>query len=85
MTDWKKSDWRNKPRVQMPDYTETATLNAVEEKLSTYPPLVFAGEARRLRSHLADVSRGDAFLLQGAIAPKVSQLSTLTVFATHSK
>ncbi len=65
MTDWKKSDWRNKPRVQMPDYTDAATLSAVEAKLSTYPPLVFAGEARRLRSHLADVSRGDAFLLQG--------------------
>ena len=65
MTDWKKSDWRNKPRVQMPDYTDAAALAAVEEKLGSYPPLVFAGEARRLRSELADVSRGDAFLLQG--------------------
>ncbi|AKS45992.1 3-deoxy-D-arabinoheptulosonate-7-phosphate synthase [Octadecabacter temperatus] len=65
MTDWKKSDWRNKPRVQMPDYTDAAALAAVEEKLSSYPPLVFAGEARRLRDHLAAVSRGEAFLLQG--------------------
>ena len=65
MTDWKKSDWRNKPRVQMPDYTDAAALAAVEEKLSSYPPLVFAGEARRLREHLAAVSRGEAFLLQG--------------------
>ncbi|PVA05928.1 class II 3-deoxy-7-phosphoheptulonate synthase [Thalassorhabdomicrobium marinisediminis] len=65
MTDWNKSDWRNKPRVQMPDYTDAAALAAVEEKLSSYPPLVFAGEARRLRAELADVSRGDAFLLQG--------------------
>ncbi|MCF2903958.1 3-deoxy-7-phosphoheptulonate synthase class II [Octadecabacter sp. CECT 8868] len=65
MTDWKKSDWRNKPRVQMPDYTDAAALAAVEEKLASYPPLVFAGEARRLRAELADVSRGDAFLLQG--------------------
>jgi 3-deoxy-7-phosphoheptulonate synthase len=65
MTDWKKSDWRNKPRVQMPDYTDAAALAAVEEKLGSYPPLVFAGEARRLRAELADVSRGDAFLLQG--------------------
>jgi len=65
MTDWKKSDWRSKPRVQMPEYTDAAALNAVEAKLATYPPLVFAGEARRLRAHLADVSRGEAFLLQG--------------------
>ena len=65
MTDWNKSDWRNKPRVQMPDYTDAAALADVEEKLGSYPPLVFAGEARRLRAELADVSRGDAFLLQG--------------------
>ncbi|MFZ3582449.1 class II 3-deoxy-7-phosphoheptulonate synthase [Loktanella sp. DJP18] len=65
MKDWKKSDWRSKPRVQMPDYTDAAASQAVEAKLSSYPPLVFAGEARRLKSHLAKVSRGEAFLLQG--------------------
>jgi len=65
MTDWNKSDWRNKPRIQMPEYTDAAALAAVEEKLGSYPPLVFAGEARRLRNELADVARGDAFLLQG--------------------
>lgn len=65
MTDWKKSDWRNKPRVQMPDYTDAAALGLVEGKLSSYPPLVFAGEARRLKAHLGKVSRGEAFLLQG--------------------
>ncbi|ROU03969.1 class II 3-deoxy-7-phosphoheptulonate synthase [Histidinibacterium lentulum] len=65
MSEWQKTDWRRKPRVQMPDYPDTAALNAVEEKLSKYPPLVFAGEARRLRSHLAKASRGEAFLLQG--------------------
>ena len=65
MTDWKKTDWRRKPRVQMPDYTDAAALAAVEAQLATYPPLVFAGEARRLKAQLADVSRGAAFLLQG--------------------
>jgi len=65
MTNWQKSDWRNKPRVQMPDYTDAAALQAVEGRLASYPPLVFAGEARRLRDHLAKVSRGEAFLLQG--------------------
>jgi len=49
----------------MPDYTDAAALNAVEAQLSKYPPLVFAGECRRLRDKLAAVSRGDAFLLQG--------------------
>jgi len=65
MSEWQKTDWRRKPRVQMPDYPDTAALNAVEARLSKYPPLVFAGEARRLRSHLAKASRGEAFLLQG--------------------
>ncbi|WP_415920495.1 class II 3-deoxy-7-phosphoheptulonate synthase [Tateyamaria sp. SN6-1] len=65
MSDWKKSDWRAKPRIQMPDYTDTAALNAVEAQLAKYPPLVFAGEARRLKAHLADAARGEAFLLQG--------------------
>ena len=65
MSDWHKSDWRKKPRVQMPDYTDADALRAVEARLSQYPPLVFAGEARRLKSALGAASRGEAFLLQG--------------------
>ncbi len=62
---WTKTDWRNKPRIQMPEYTDPAKLAAVEAQLSKYPPLVFAGETRTLRRQLAAVSRGEAFLLQG--------------------
>ncbi len=62
---WNKSGWRNKPRVQMPDYADKAALNAVEEQLAKYPPLVFAGEARRLKRQLGEVAEGRAFLLQG--------------------
>ena len=62
---WTKSDWRAKPRVQMPDYPDSAALNAVEEQLAKYPPLVFAGEARRLKAELAEAAAGRAFLLQG--------------------
>jgi len=62
---WNKSDWRNKPRVQMPTYTDTAALDAVEMQLAKYPPLVFAGEARRLTARLGEVAEGRAFLLQG--------------------
>ncbi|MQQ07114.1 3-deoxy-7-phosphoheptulonate synthase class II [Epibacterium sp. SM1979] len=65
MSDWQKSNWRNKPRVQMPDYTDAAALQKVEAQLSKYPPLVFAGEARRLKEHLGAAGRGEAFLLQG--------------------
>ena len=65
MKEWQKSDWRAKPRVQMPDYTDDAALARVEQQLSNYPPLVFAGEARSLKEELAAASKGDAFLLQG--------------------
>ncbi len=65
MSEWQKTDWRNKPRVQMPEYTDEAALKAVEAQLSKYPPLVFAGEARTLKAQLAKASRGEAFLLQG--------------------
>ena len=62
---WTKTDWRSKPRIQMPTYTDPAKLAAVEAQLAKYPPLVFAGETRTLRQQLAAVSRGEAFLLQG--------------------
>ncbi|QPM89741.1 class II 3-deoxy-7-phosphoheptulonate synthase [Pseudooceanicola algae] len=65
MGTWQKSDWRNKPRVQMPDYQDHEALAAVEAQLSKYPPLVFAGEARKLRDELGKAGRGEAFLLQG--------------------
>ena len=65
MADWHKSDWRSKPRVQMPEYTDAGALQAVEARLSQFPPLVFAGEARKLKRQLGAAGRGEAFLLQG--------------------
>lgn len=62
---WTKSDWRALPRVQMPDYPDAAALKAVEAQLAKYPPLVFAGEARRLKKALGAAAKGEAFLLQG--------------------
>ncbi len=62
---WNKSDWRNKPRVQMPEYLDKSALSAATERLASYPPLVFAGEARRLTRQLGEVANGNAFLLQG--------------------
>ena len=49
----------------MPVYTDPAALAEVEARLSSLPPLVFAGEARKLRRQLGDVAEGRAFLLQG--------------------
>ena len=65
MTQWHKASWREHERIQMPDYPDKNALQRVEAKLSTYPPLVFSGEVMTLREKLAEVCRGDAFLLQG--------------------
>ena len=66
MTKWTPSSWRAKPAKHIPeDYPDLDKLAEVEKTLKGYPPLVFAGEARRLKARLADVSEGKAFLLQG--------------------
>ena len=62
---WTPDSWRAKPILQVPDYPDQAKLKAAEAELSGYPPLVFAGEARRLKRDLAKVAGGEAFLLQG--------------------
>ncbi len=65
MSTWSPTSWRNKSILQQPTYTDAAHLQNVLERLKKYPPLVFAGEARTLKSQLADVCHGRAFLLQG--------------------
>ena len=62
---WTPETWRSKPVRQVPTYPDSAAVSQVEETLRTYPPLVFAGEARQLRASLAQVAEGKAFLLQG--------------------
>src|SRR3954466_2253319 len=62
---WNPATWRTKPMRQMPDYGDAAGLEAVETRLKSYPPLVFAGEARNLMNGLGQVAEGKAFLLQG--------------------
>ena len=65
MTKWSPNSWRAKPIQQVPAYPDSDALRAVEAQLSSFPPLVFAGEARKLKKQLASVAAGDAFLLQG--------------------
>jgi len=62
---WSPSSWRDRPIVQVPEYPDADALSSVERELRRYPPLVFAGEARRLQRALADVCEGEKFLLQG--------------------
>lgn len=62
---WTPDSWRNKPVQQMPAYPDLKALGDVEAQLATFPPLVFAGEARNLKKALARVAKGEAFLLQG--------------------
>ncbi len=62
---WSPDSWRARPIRQVPAYPDPAHLAAAEAKLHRYPPLVFAGEARRLRAALAQAADGRAFVLQG--------------------
>ena len=62
---WNPASWRSKPVAQVPTYQDAEALVRAETRLKSYPPLVFAGEARNLKRALADVAEGRAFLLQG--------------------
>ena len=62
---WSPSSWRTRPIEQNPTYPDASALAAVERQLAGFPPLVFAGEARKLKRSLGDVAAGRAFLLQG--------------------
>jgi len=62
---WAPDGWRSKPKAQMPEYPDARALAEVEKQLATFPPLIFAGEARNLKAALGRVAQGHAFLLQG--------------------
>ena len=64
MTAWSLESWKQCPAAQQPDWPDAAELENVLKTLAAMPPLVFAGEARTLREHLADVCEGKALLLQ---------------------
>ncbi len=61
---WSPASWRSCPVKQMPDY-DADEVARVESRLRSYPPLVFAGEARELRAHLGEVAAGRGFIVQG--------------------
>ena len=65
MQNWTPDSWRNHEAKQQPSYPDGDKLAAMEQRLGAYPPLVFAGEARRLKAALAQVADGKAIVLQG--------------------
>ncbi|MGH1463107.1 MAG: class II 3-deoxy-7-phosphoheptulonate synthase [Neptuniibacter sp.] len=64
-SNWTPSNWRKLPIVQQPEYQDSEALYKAEQQLASLPPLVFAGEIDQLKSDLAKVAQGKAFLLQG--------------------
>jgi 3-deoxy-7-phosphoheptulonate synthase len=77
---WTPDSWRKKELHQLPIYENQKALKEVEATLSSFPPLVFAGEARRLKSRLAEVAEGKAFLLQGGdCAESFNEFSAVTI------
>ena len=64
-TGWRPDTWTRLRAFQQPEYPDASARAEVEARLGSYPPLVFAGEARHLKEELARVCRGEAFLLQG--------------------
>ncbi len=62
---WSPASWRDCPIRQVPSYPNADRLAAMEARIARFPPLVFAGEARRLKAQLALAASGQAFVLQG--------------------
>src|SRR6266545_7264245 len=81
---WTRDSWRQKSIVQVPEYPDQEALASVERRLATFPPLVFAGEARSLKKALGRVAAGEGFLLQGGdCAESFSEPSANNVSANN--
>ncbi|KAH7514296.1 hypothetical protein FEM48_Zijuj11G0073700 [Ziziphus jujuba var. spinosa] len=65
LTDWTLESWKSKKAHQLPEYPDPEELRDVLDTLQRFPPIVFAGEARRLEEWLGKAAKGEAFLLQG--------------------
>jgi hypothetical protein len=81
---WTPNSWRSKPIQQVPAFPDPEALEGVEQQLAGFPPLVFAGEARKLKRTLAKVAKGEAFCSRAAIAPRASPSIPPTTSAISS-
>ncbi|KAI4369796.1 hypothetical protein MLD38_018200 [Melastoma candidum] len=62
---WTPSSWKTKPALQLPTYPDQSSLDTVLSTIRSFPPIIFAGECRRLEEKLSLAALGNAFLLQG--------------------
>ena len=77
---WTPDSWRSLEAAQQPDWPDTAELDAALKQVASFPPLVFAGEARSLQASLAQVAAGNAFLLQaGDCAESFEEFSAVNI------
>ena len=77
---WSPASWRERPALHQPDWPDPVAAEAARDRLAAMPPLVFAGEARRLQDSLAQVAAGRAFLLQaGDCAESFNDFSAVSI------
>jgi 3-deoxy-7-phosphoheptulonate synthase len=77
---WTPASWRAHPALHQPQWPIDAAAESVCQRLASLPPLVFAGEARRLQESLAEVAAGRAFLLQaGDCAESFHDFSAVSI------
>ncbi len=77
---WTPSSWQAFPAQQQPEWPDQGELDRALKQVASYPPLVFAGEARSLQNSLARVAAGNAFLLQaGDCAESFEDFSAVNI------
>ena len=77
---WTPTSWQQFPAEQQPDWPDAGDLDRALKQIASYPPLVFAGEARSLQTSLGQVAAGNAFLLQaGDCAESFEEFSAVNI------
>ncbi len=77
---WSPTSWQALPAQQQPEWPDAGHLDRALKQITSYPPLVFAGEARSLQNSLAQVAAGNAFLLQaGDCAESFEEFSAVNI------
>src|SRR5271169_1362373 len=81
---WSPDSWRSKRIEQAPVYADARALAEVEKQLAGFPPLVFAGEVRKLKRALAKAAAARPFCSRAGIALRASPSTRLTISAIAS-
>ncbi|MGZ4699871.1 MAG: class II 3-deoxy-7-phosphoheptulonate synthase [Ilumatobacteraceae bacterium] len=77
---WTPTSWQAFPAEQQPDWPDQGDLDRALKQIASYPPLVFAGEARSLQTTLGHVAAGNAFMLQaGDCAESFEEFSAVNI------